>query len=170
MIKTYPVYSNKYYFYMTSVKPCDFSWFICAKPYKDDKGNDVVCVDPYSSFFDYVSGKTYHVKFDVVEDKKCILKIVTSKKEFNSALSEGYNGVAIMKKDKKCKSQDLVCSQVQMIFEPNVLEESTLCPFINYAKTHSFILRKEISNFPTRKELKNAKPGKISLKLREMLK
>lgn len=196
-IKVSPIHVNKWHFYMnkfntcksnssnasnTEIKICNdealkFNWFSCGKPYTDKYGTQVLQIDRYSSFFNKTSGKSYHVTFDSTELKPCTLKVLMTikgknsmDKEFNSALNDDYNGIAIHvnngTNDMKC---DLICDEIDMIFDQNVLEESKLCPYINYAKTHAYVLRQEFKNFPSDEELSKSKPGKMSIKLRNIL-
>ncbi len=177
-LKLSPVYPNKWHFYLSKLQntsTCDaealeFNWFSCGKPYT--KNNITVLeVDKYTTFFDTQTGKSYHVTFDATEVQACILKIVNSDtftiNTTKRAIQEGYRGIAAYKQHKP--SCDLVCSDVDMIFDKKVLEESTLCPYINYARVHAPILLKEIKGFPDSKTLKHAKPGKLSIKLRSLL-
>lgn len=185
-IKVSPVHINKWHFYMNKFnKICEseskicnddalsFNWFSIGTVYIDKFGIQVLQLDRYTSFFDKKSGKTYHITFDSTEFKPCTLKIIDpislSKKEYNLAIKNGYDGITMhYNKDKSC---DLICDEVNMYFNQNVLEESKLCPYINYAKSHSYILRQEYENlgFPSDEELNNSSPGKLSIKLRKIL-
>ncbi len=157
---TSPVYSNKWNFYVQKItkidgnvcdqKALDFCWFSCAKPYVDDKGVQVIQVGNNTLFFDKNSGKSYYVKYDA---NPCLLRILDNSpgniiqqylKGFSP--SKEYCGVAIHDKNIKCNDNDLI-----------------------YAQTHYSAL-KNTKGFPSEKDIKNAKPGKISLAIRNVLK
>jgi len=205
-VNTFPVYPNKWMFYMAPFikdRPelLKFNWFLCARPFRDEKNNYVVDVGRYTSFFDKSTGKTYHVKFDATEKEPCLLLIASDPrnkslyselnllchdnkqelsltcslrknidKAYNLSKRLGYCGVAakvVASKD-SCKC-DIVCNEVQFLFNRNVVEESKKCPYIDYAKSHETHLRENIKDFPSVDFIKNAKPGKDSLILRTIL-
>jgi hypothetical protein len=181
-ITTFPVYPNKWRFYLgplaeqnnTSFNPLDleFNWFLCSKPCT--KNNEkVIEVGKYSLFFDPNTGISYYVKFDVNE---CILKLINPGiLSPESNFEDPYCGVAMitpLEKFPKGQSscyKDLVCSDAVLIFRKDVLEATSKCPYIDFARAHSNHLRKNIKSFPSETFLKNAKPGKDSLYLRELI-
>lgn len=94
-VRTIPVYPNKWRFYMAPLmknKPelLEFNWFLCARPYKDNKDNYVVDIGRYTLFFDEKTGKSYYVTFDATEDGSCLLMIASHQhnKERHSELQK----------------------------------------------------------------------------------
>lgn len=181
----------------------EFNWFLCARPFKDNKGNHVVDVGRYALFFDTETGKSYYVTFDATENGPCLLMVVSHpdnkskhpelnklcgwdkselstecdlrnhpEKAFAVADREGYCGVAM--KVERCSTSkcrcDLTCETAVFIFDRSVVEESKRCPYIEFARNHATHLRKVIpKGFPSSSELKRMKPGKDSLRLRQLL-
>lgn len=89
---------------------------------------------------------------------------------FEFAKSLGYEGAAIRVEPCRggCKC-DLVCNSAEFLFDRSVVEESKWCPYIDYARSHSSHLRKQVKGFPSSKKLEKARPGKFSLELKTIL-
>lgn len=172
--RTSPIYPNKWKFYMSPLisdtNILEFNWFICSRPSHDEMGNHIVEVDRYAMFFDEISGLTYHVTFDATEKGPCKLLIGNIDIDYGKSKTMGYSGVASVNKN-KCDnlSCSLLCSGVEFLFDPKVVEASKKCPYIEYAKSHLGHLRNEIKNFPEFAVLNDAKPGKFSLKLKKLI-
>ncbi len=180
----------------------EFNWFICARPFKDDDDNYVIDVGRYSTYFNPTTGKSYYVSFDATEKKQCLLLLADHKNNlkkhsilreknnidensfvpstkqdiscrniYKLSTSSGYQGFA-KRIAMKCTTQDIVCEEAVFFFNTQVVEESKICPYIQYAKNHSIYLRDVI---PTNKDyfdfqnLQTLKPGKDSLKIRNLL-
>jgi hypothetical protein len=178
-----PVYINKWQFYMNKLNVIDnascsddivkFSWFSCGKPFIQNDKN-VLQIDRYATLFDNSTGTSYNITFDATDGKTCTLLMVDEQNfdtiNYTESLNQGYQGI-VYRKNIESSPCDLVCPEVHMMIDPNVLRKSKMCPYIMYAKTHYPILSKSNTTilFPSKKELNSAKPGKMSLKLKKIL-
>ena len=169
---TAPVFKNKWRFYtypLSNDKQCfNFNWFACGCPLTDKRGNRIIKVSRYNKFFDMNTGKSYYTDSD---NDSCDLLIVEKSKIDDNTFKEiqKYCGFAI--KTDGCYERDLVFENVKFYFNSEYIIESTSCPYIEYAKSREKYLRKlGLPGFPSVKELKNAKPGVMSLKLKKILK
>ena len=173
IICTYPIYRNKWKFYASYViKDKDlfnFNWFSCGCPMYDKDNNKIITVSKYNRFFDLSTGKSYYAKYNDLEEKQCELLILNNNIDHQVIETMAYCGFAIEKEGTCVYERDLIDKNASLCFKKSVLSESKTCPYIEYAQYREDYLRKKIPNFPSSKTLKNAKPGKLSLKLREML-
>jgi hypothetical protein len=174
----------------------EFNWFFYGKPYKDDTFHHVIEIDRSTLFFDRSTGWTYHKRSDPSkEEGECRLLIVNDNKKrtddelsklcdrdangdpskdclkrsetlFSLALREKYDGIAIKIKTLG-NANDLICQDVEFLFNESTLERSTRCPYIEYARSHESYLRSlRDRNLPS---IEKMRPGDDSLKLRAFL-
>ena len=191
LIHTSPIYPNKWRFYIlpfsqksdessfrnSNINKSDvsnFNWFLCGRPYTDEKGNKVVDIGRYVSFFDLSSGKSYHITYDVIEDYgKCLVKIINNKDTINEealiAIKENYRGVAYLGEATKDCSCDLICENAEITFDSRVIEESKKCPYIDFALSHYLYCKEKTSDFPSKEEIIKSNCGEMSLKLRKIM-
>ena len=171
IICTYPVYRNKWKFYASYVikdkSLFNFNWFSCGCPVYDKNNNKIIKVSRYNRFFDVTTGISYYAKYDDLEEKQCELIMIDNIGD--TRMIDDYCGFAFEKDESNIYKRDLIDENVSLCFKKSTLKESKSCPYIEYAQSHEDYLRKKIPNFPSSKTLKNAKPGELSLKLRNKL-
>ena len=119
-VVTSPVYPNKWRYFIDPLPECEcsdkqFNWFMFGKPIFNGK-HQVIELGKYTLFHDKSTGKSYKAK------KKCIVKLSGDLDEFNRACNERYDGIVIVKTRKPLC--DLVCSEVEIVFKTDVVEES----------------------------------------------
>lgn len=173
-LKLTAIYQNKWRFYMyplisRSASPeigdaLKFNWFVCSRPQQDEHGNTVLELDRYTNFFDELTGYTYHITFDATEKDPCRVLVGGDLKKSKEL---GHCGVA-SETGINCMC-DILCKSAEFIIEESVLEKSSRCPYIEFAKSHYSSLRNEFKNFPSKQKLNTEKPGKFSLKLKKMI-
>lgn len=181
-VKTFPVYPNKWRFYMAPLldgndnkdEILEFNWFTCSCPRVDDKDNNIVIVSKYNTFYDTNSGKSFYVKYDLGEDVK--LLVVNSIENISTdalqkSIKDGYHGIVHDKSSTNEKyKRDLLYENTIFYFNSEILIESSVCPYLCYVLMHKTQLIKNGVLTKTQiDELKDAKPGKISKLIRNIL-
>lgn len=168
-----PVYRTKLDRYLSLVteNSKEFNWFSCSIPSHDNKNNKIINLGVQTQLYDPKSGKTYHITYDSVENTKGLASFLfidhdmvekeNKIKLASEALYKGYKGIVILEMDNKCKKCPIVCYNTEFVIDVNILEESKICPYIEYVKLH-YNMFSSIENFPTKDKLYQSYPGKMS--------
>lgn len=145
LVRVSPVNSNKLRMYIEPVthekqfEDCSltYNWFFCGKPssyIKDGILYKIIELSKRVSFFDVRTGMTYKLKDECkvrIIDKlpKSIYKLT------KKSIDMGFQGI-VYRKNKEGYEFDLVCSDVEFIFEAKALENANKCPYENYCEHH----------------------------------
>jgi hypothetical protein len=177
-ISTNPIYPNKCAFFTTPIleDPLRFNWFICGKPYISESNKNMVAIGSHSLFFDNETGKTYRKK-ESKHTIECLVLIEKrySDKSIDKAIKKGYSGIAVQNYDNnestfmKLPCPGNVCSEIELIFHKDSIEESDKCPYILFSKSRLKFLQSQIPNFPSDESIKKYVPGTDSLYLKMLL-
>lgn len=148
LIRVSPVNSSKLRMYIEPVvhekqfENCSlaYNWFFCGKPssyIKEGVSYKIIELSKRVSFFDKKSGVTYKLK------DKCNVRIVDKlpksiDKLTKKTIDMGFRGIVYRKceEDRKGREFDLVCSDVEFIFESDALENANKCPYADYCEHH----------------------------------
>lgn len=148
LIHVSPVNSSKLRMYLEPVihekqfENCSlaYNWFFCGKPSsysKEGVSYKIIELSKRVSFFNMKSGVTYKLK------DKCKVQIVDKlskniDKLTKKSIDMGFQGIVYRKSDEGHKAYefDLVCSDVEFIFESSALENANKCPYADYCKHH----------------------------------
>lgn len=148
LIHVSPVNSSKLRMYLEPVihekqfENCSlaYNWFFCGKPSSYIKDGDLYKIIELSkrvSFFATKSGVTYKLK------DKCKVRIVDKLPKNIDKLTKknidmGFQGIVYRKSKEGHDGRefDLVCSDVEFIFEVDALENANKCPYADYCEHH----------------------------------
>lgn len=145
LIHVSPVNSSKLRMYLEPVihekqfENCSlaYNWFFCGKPSsysKEGVSYKIIELSKRVSFFDVRTGVTYKLK------DKCKVRIVDKlpksiDKLTKKTIDMGFQGI-VYRKSKEGREFDLVCSDVEFIFEAKSLENTDKCPYADYCEHH----------------------------------
>ena len=145
LIRVSPVNSSKLRMYIEPVihekqfENCSlvYNWFFCGKPssyIKEGVLYKIIELSKRTSFFDTKTGVTYKLK------DKCKVRIVDKlpkniDKLTKKSIDMGFQGI-VYRKSEEGHELDLVCSDVEFIFEAKALENTDKCPYADYCEHH----------------------------------
>jgi len=154
---------RKYVSAVATPEDLEFNWFICGKPYRDEKTKlDVVKLPPGTKFFSESTGDSYLL---VEESVILVVRDII----FPGGLEETvrkykYAGAAEFVQGCSSKQTGCICDEVSFSFLGEVLKQDTSgeCGIVQYAKKYNYQIRQRNPSFPTVEaiDLALANPGK----------